>query len=85
MQIFEDVEFNGEFDRGELATFKDSYNTYTAFHIPLSLTDASLKQKSLDEPRKRLFIEISILEAGKRVDLESDETLHITLKHIISC
>ncbi|CAC5374520.1 unnamed protein product [Mytilus coruscus] len=35
-----------------------------------------LKQWSLDELRQHLFNEISILEAGQRVNLESDETLH---------
>ncbi|CAG2211238.1 unnamed protein product [Mytilus edulis] len=37
------------------------------------------KSWSLDELRQHLFNEISILEAGQRVNLESDETLHSTI------
>ncbi|XP_063435623.1 uncharacterized protein LOC134716543 [Mytilus trossulus] len=74
-----------------LESLGQSQESYGALLIPIMLNklpsrikenitrEHGLKQWSLDELRQHLFNEISILEAGQRVNLESDETLHSTV------
>ncbi|CAC5387364.1 unnamed protein product [Mytilus coruscus] len=85
LRRFEYVKSNEEFDRNELSTIFDLIIDKQRFLLDLNtqiiseLSEEELDAEILIQMNKAFFNDISILEAGQRVNLESDETLHSTV------